>query len=142
MKVYLASRYSRFQEMQAYRNQLEALFGHTVTSRWINGDHQIDDAGLSLQAKEAERTRFAEEDVADLLAADCVVSFTEAPRSTNSRGGRHVEFGIALGLGKHVFVVGHRENVFHCLPRVRFFEKWADARRALGDLSAKEGGDV
>jgi len=130
MKIYLASRYSRFREMQGYRDELESA-GHVVTSRWINGDHQIDDQGLSVQAKEAERIRFASEDRDDLLTADCVVSFTEAPRSSNSRGGRHVEHGMALALGKRVMVVGHRENVFHCLPEVEFFPAWQDARAAL-----------
>lgn len=126
MRIYLASRYSRFKEMQGYRAELER-FGHVVTSRWINGDHQIDDAGLSVQAKEAERVRFAQEDTDDLLAADCVISFTGAPRSANSRGGRHVEFGMAYARGKKVVVVGHRENVFHCLPEVEFHERWEDA---------------
>lgn len=130
MRIYLASRYSRFRELQAYRAELEAA-GHAVTSRWINGDHQIDDAGLSLQAKESERIRFAQEDRDDLLSADCVVSFTEAPRSSNSRGGRHVEHGMALALGKRVIVVGHRENVFHCLPEVEFFATWQEARAAI-----------
>lgn len=130
MKIYLASRYSRFPEMQERRSDLERA-GHSVTSRWINGDHQIDDAGLSIQAKEAERIRFAQEDRDDLLAADCVISFSEKPRSTNTRGGRHVEHGMALALRKRVIVVGHRENVFHCLPEVEFFERWEDAAAAL-----------
>lgn len=130
MKIYLASRYSRFREMQGYREELERA-GHVVTSRWINGDHQIDDQGLSTQAKEAERIRFASEDRDDLVTADCVVSFTEAPRSSNSRGGRHVEHGMALALGKRTIVVGYRENVFHCLPEVEFFPAWQDARAAL-----------
>lgn len=123
MKIYLASRYSRFQEMQQYRDALVAA-GHYVTSRWIEGNHQIDDAGLSVEAKEAERIRFALEDRQDLLAADCTVSFTEPPRSTNSRGGRHVELGMALAAGKRCIVVGHRENVFHCLPEVEFYPTW------------------
>lgn len=125
--IYLASRYSRYPEMQKVRDELEAL-GHVITSRWINGDHQIDDAGLSVQAKEEERVRFATEDVSDLVRADIVVSFTEAPRSSNSRGGRHVEHGMALALGKRCLVIGHRENVFHCLPEVQFFETWSEAR--------------
>ncbi|SRR6266699_3918706 len=130
MRIYLASRYSRFRELQGYRAELEAA-GHTITSRWINGDHQIDDAGLSTQAKESERIRFAQEDRDDLLKADWVVSFTEAPRSSNSRGGRHVEHGFALALGKRVVVVGYRENVFHCLPEIEFFSTWEEARAAL-----------
>lgn len=124
MKIYVAARYSRFKEMQGYRDQLHAL-GHVVTSRWIDGDHQIDDAGLSSEAKEEERVRFAQEDLTDLVEADWVISFTEKPRSSNSRGGRHVEFGMAVALEKRVVVIGFRENVFHCLPQVEFFETWA-----------------
>lgn len=128
--VYLAARYSRYLEMQCYRDQLHAL-GYQVSSRWINGNHKITDEELSEEAKAEERTRFAMEDAEDLVVADWVISFTEAPRSTNSRGGRHVEFGIALGLAKHVMVVGHRENIFHCLPQVRFYATWEEALERL-----------
>ena len=38
-----------------------------------------------------------------------LIAFSEEPRALNaSRGGRHVEFGIALALGKKVAVVGPR----------------------------------
>lgn len=124
-KIYLASRYSRYLEMQGYRSVLEN-YGHKITSRWINGKHQVDDAGLSVEAVEHERVRFAQEDLEDLLAADWVISFTEKPRSSNSRGGRHVEFGIALALEKVLVVIGYRENVFHCLPEVMYYQHWED----------------
>lgn len=124
-KVYLAARYSRHKELQRYAKQLEKL-GYKVTSRWIWGDHQIDDEGLSLQAKESERIRFAKEDWEDLINADICISFTEEPRSTNSRGGRHVEYGIALALNKRCIIVGWRENVFHCLPDIEFVDSFDD----------------
>ncbi len=129
MRIYLAARYSRHVELQGYRAELEAL-GHEVTSRWINGEHQISDASLS-DGTEEQRERFAQEDRQDLQRADCVISFTEPPRSNNSRGGRHVEHGMALAWGKRVIVVGHRENVFHCLPEVEFHETWADCLNAI-----------
>lgn len=93
-------------------------------SRWLNGNHQINDAGLSAQARQEERERFARDDFADLMSADLCLSFTEEPRATNSRGGRHVEHGIALGAMKRAWVVGPRENVFHCLEDVRVFDTW------------------
>jgi hypothetical protein len=99
-------------------------FGHEITSRWINGDHQIDDQGLSAEAKQAERERFAREDWEDLKSADWCISFTEAPRSSNSRGGRHVEHGAALAWGMRVIVCGPRENVFHCLPGTEWYPDW------------------
>ena len=125
IKIYLASRYSRFQEMQNYRASLRS-WGYEVTSRWINGDHQSSEAAILAtdRASQEERVRFATEDLADLQAADWVISFTEEPRATNSRGGRHVEFGIALAARKRCIVIGPRENVFHCLPQVRWFPTW------------------
>jgi len=82
MKIYLASRYSRREELCGYRDDLEYL-GHTVTSRWLDGNHQVDDRGLSTEAKSEERLRFACEDWEDLKSAEVCISFTEPPRTTN-----------------------------------------------------------
>lgn len=126
MKIYLASRYSRFEEMQACRDDLIAA-GHTVTARWVEGEHQAADADLTT----ALAGKFAHEDCVDLAEADCVINFTEPPRTGPTRGGRHVEFGMALVMGKRVVVVGHRENVFHALPAVEFYPSWAQAYAAI-----------
>ena len=136
MNIYLAARYSRREELCTYRSWLLTA-GAQVTSRWLDGDHQVTDGQL-LGADDAQviegdsqdesavelRRRFALEDWADLLRADLVVSFTEPPRSNASRGGRHVEFGAALALNKQCMVVGPRENVFHCMPRVAVYDDW------------------
>ena len=122
MKFYLAARYSRRTELVAYRDDIES-WGGVVTSRWLEGNHQISD-GEEANPKDA-RT-FAVEDRDDVLAADYVIAFTEEPRATNSRGGRHVELGIALGAGKRVIVVGPRENVFVWLPSVKHFDGWGE----------------
>lgn len=118
VEVYLAARYKRYKEMQIVRDHLEH-YGFKVVSRWINGDHDLPN-GVSAQAEEKERIRFATEDTDDLIQAPVVVCFTEIPRKFRSRGGRHVELGMALALDKKIFVVGHRENVFCCLPRIVF----------------------
>lgn len=81
MKIYLAARYSRREELCRYRSELEDL-GHQVTSRWLHGNHQIDDAGLSAEAAQDERIRFATEDWQDLMDADWCISFTEVPRQS------------------------------------------------------------
>ena len=127
--VYLAARYSRYEEMQGYAKTLAEL-GIDVTSRWIQGDHQVSDKALldvGAEADHEERIRFAEEDILDLRRASIMVNFTEPPRAGPSRGGRHVEFGLALAHGLTVYVVGHRENVFHCLPQVRYYPFWEGA---------------
>lgn len=136
MKVYLAARYSRHEEMQKYASLLEAI-GVQVTSRWINGSHQLMANGEPLgrereamfesdePSMRAQRAEFAQHDLNDVLAADVVISFTDQPRKpSTSRGGRHVEFGVALASGKRCMVVGYRENVFHNLPQVEFYENF------------------
>jgi hypothetical protein len=136
-RIYLAARYSRRLELCGYRDELTAL-GCEVTSRWLNGSHQIDNQGVPIgddgerrfemgdPALAHWREHFATEDVADVLAADTLVAFTEQPRSGNSRGGRHVELGIALGTGRHrIVIAGPRENVFCWLPQVEWYPDWA-----------------
>ena len=114
-----------------------------VKSRWLNGSHQLDNAGSSIgedgerrfeagdPAVNHLRARFAGEDIADVMAAETVVAFTEEPRTCNSRGGRHVELGIALGAGKRVIVIGPRENVFCWLPGIEHYRAWADFEASL-----------
>lgn len=147
MTIYLAARYSRRVELCEYRDELRAM-GHTVQARWLDGGHQISDAGVPIgehgealvegdsgsHSDEAAtlRARFANDDFDDVASADVVISFTEKPRSNlGTRGGRHVEHGIALALGKHVIVVGYRENLFHWLPVVTFAETWEQAKKLL-----------
>lgn len=146
MKIYLAARYSRREELCNYRDQLHAL-GHHVQARWLDGEHQIsdngapignqgealvegDDGGTSIQAC-ALRSRFAQDDWDDVNAAETVICFTEPPRSAASRGGRHVEYGIALANRVRILVVGYRENIFHWLPQVEFFKTWAEAKNQV-----------
>jgi hypothetical protein len=129
-KFYLASRYSRREQLCSYRTDLETI-GHKVTSRWLDGNHEIEKEGST----QAARTRFALEDWSDMMEADVCISITEEPRKTTTRGGRHVEFGGALAAGKYCIVIGHRENVFHCLPQVRFFETWKQCLEWLKEKS-------
>lgn len=142
MNIYIASRYSRRREMCGYRDELVAV-GHTVTSRWLDGTHEFTEM-LSVTAAFEHRRQFSQEDLDDLQQAEVVINFTE-PENTDKRagrGGRHVEFGVALGLNlsatRHGYkgefrlvVVGHRENVFHCLPCVEFYKTWEEAKNAI-----------
>lgn len=156
MRIYLASRYSRRLEMVGYRDRLQSA-GFTVTSRWLNGEHQIGhdgapigesgealvEGGASSKAAAQLRESFAREDVQDVLAADCVISFTEPPREqSKNRGGRHVEYGIALGLDiqgvkpYRLIVIGYRENLFHWMPGVEFYDTFDEAMAALSQQQA------
>ena len=120
---YLAARYSRREELQGYKTELEAL-GHKVYGRWLTGAHLA--AEDDILKRPALGSGFALEDLIDIDQADTMISFTEPPRGTASRGGRHVEFGYALARGKQMIIVGPRENVFHCLPGVTVYATWAE----------------
>jgi hypothetical protein len=116
--VYLAAKYSRRDELKGYVKQLAAR-GVGVTSRWLLeneplqcklGDHPIE---------------FYQEtsliDLEDIRNADAIVFFSEDPLVGTPRGGRHVEFGYALGINKKMIVIGEPENIFHYLPWIEFF---------------------
>lgn len=115
MKLYLAARYSRKDEMKAYAGMLRRG-GYIVTSRWL------DDPGEEWTDKECpvwkERAII---DLEDVEEADVVVSFTHPRDTMTSGGGRHVEFGYGYALGKIMIIIGEKENVFHHLPGVRIF---------------------
>ncbi len=133
-KIYLAARYDHLTLMQHYRDVLR-LAGFDVQARWVDGEHELKDPGLNQkwvsgkgdtepEQSIEERRRFALDDWEDVIAADWVIAFTEKPGSGSTRGGRHVELGIALGLRKRVTVIGPRENVFHYLPQIEIFPDW------------------
>lgn len=141
-------------ELCGYRNQLSKL-GFLVQARWLDGGHQIadngapigesgealvegDTGGTSAEAA-ALRAKFASDDFEDVTAAEIVISFTEPPRAKANRGGRHVEYGIALARGVRVIVVGHRENIFHWLPQVEFCKTWEDAVRLISNTGGPHG---
>ena len=133
--AYLAGRYSRREELLRYAADL-ARIRIEVRARWLLGLLQYgadgDRAQFDLGQDAEMASRFASEDVEDLIHADIVISFTEEPRKPSiNRGGRHVEHGMALALQKRVLVVGHRENAFHWLPEVEVFPTWAEALEAL-----------
>ena len=154
MRIYLAGRYSRRLELCGYREQLRRL-GHTVQAVWLDGEHQISNEGLPIgeqgeslvegtlrpgerlspedmsERAAALRSKFAGDDFRDVLMCELLIAFTEPPRSSASRGGRHVELGIALGQMKRVWIVGPRENIFCWLEDVRQFDTWGEAMRQL-----------
>lgn len=123
MRIYLASRLSRIKELQYYREQLEAK-GHTVTSRWLNGDH------VAAADDRDQRSDFAWDDHDDVIEADVLIHFSEA-EGTYSHGGRFVEVGIAITNGLRVCNIGQAENIFLDMEGVEWFATWKDCLAVL-----------
>lgn len=143
MDIYLASRYSRREEMKKNRDRLEAM-GHRVTSRWIDfadmpetfewydpAKHGTDDSG---HAAPEYRANIARTDAEDVMRANCCILFTPS----GTRGGCHVEFGIALGLGIRTIVCGPRGNIFHNHPAVEVYDDF-DAALAKFETEPDRG---
>jgi hypothetical protein len=115
MKVYLAAQYPRRNEMRQAASILR-FNGIEVTSRWLEEiaplTSQLHDASAS------ENSNGAITDKEDIERADAVVRFSESPTLGLPRGAHHTEFGLAMGLGKKLIVIGGPENIFDYLPNV------------------------
>lgn len=130
MKWYVTGRFSRQEELADRANDL-VMLGDAITSRWLiapsDRDNQTDE----------EREQHAVENMEDVVKCDGLISFSEEPRKVPKRqelGGRHTEFGLALGLNKRLVVIGPREHTFHYLPLVEHYNTWQDF---LDELAAE-----
>lgn len=126
MKIYLAGRYDRRDEIRAYAEVLKT-HNFDVTASWLWGPIRDNQAA-------------AFQDVQDIQAADVFMLFTGGLEgltdnlqedlvwllALGNSGGRHVEFGMALQLQKRVIIVGPKENVFHYLPQVDCYARFDD----------------
>jgi hypothetical protein len=146
MNVYLSARYPRRAELRAYADEL-AAHDIDVSSRWLTADEGGTEA--------VPTAAHAQADITDLYASTVLVTFAELPNSAKdcaSRGGRHVEFGIAYETGIVCIVVAPEglpgrpapvtdyqgENVFHLLPGVIRVGSWAEAKALLIAMRERE----
>lgn len=98
MRVYVAGKFERVAEVREIQERLRAD-GHEIVADWTG--HSA--AGLSGVALEDYLRDCAESDAAGVKVADALVLLHD----DNCRGG-FTEFGIALGAGKLVAVIGGR----------------------------------
>lgn len=116
-KVYLAAMYGRREEMVLIADYLKTL-GYEITARWVYGAEEA--SGISHE-------EISVIDLDDVDKADTIISFThERGTMLPAGGGRHVEFGYALAQGKHMVIIGPKENVFHSSPGVEVYPSIMD----------------
>jgi len=130
--LYIAGRFTRREELAGYADRLRQA-GHEITSRWLSGHHDIPPS-LPEEVRRDLKRQYACEDLADVFEADILVAFTEPPGVPNdSRGGRHVEFGVALAAGARLVLIGPRENIFHWLKNVEQYDDFEAYLQALSE---------
>jgi hypothetical protein len=115
MRIYLAAAYHHYPLMQEVAALL-TQHGHTVMSRWIKGANAAHDGNLFAPEVLQRSQQWAQGDLEDVKAAEVLLYFSEP--GTRQRGGKAVEFGVALALGKRLIVVGGFEHLFHTLRAV------------------------
>lgn len=132
MKVYLAAPYSAKDLVVQHAADLRAL-GVVVTSSWL--EEPWAPTTQMHELTHEEHQQYALNDVRDVANADVLIFHVDQTKSI-IRAGRHVEFGIAVGLGLSrempILVVGDvYENIFHHLPQVTHYAEWSEVLAAL-----------
>src|SRR5206468_8616194 len=89
-----------------------------VIGTWLDEENESPSATEKLEYAQRDRMEVQDSDLLILDTAD-----------ENNRGGREVEFGIAVGSGIETWVVGPKRNVFHELAP--HFLDWDDVLDAL-----------
>jgi nucleoside 2-deoxyribosyltransferase len=127
-KFYIAGSFPRKDALKAYAEEL-VLHGHECTSRWLVTAHEADVSKEDELSPSGPGYVFAQEDIEDIDRADAMIFFSssqDGQKFGNGRGGRHTEFGYALGTNVPIFLIGDRENAFH--SRVPDHRKFYDFR--------------
>jgi nucleoside 2-deoxyribosyltransferase len=135
LSVYLASRHEDRDDIIRVRKAL-VKNGINVTSRWL-----LEGGVLKTNVVENEREgsmHVLTNDLEDINIADAVVVFSPKKAFGNSTGGRHVEFGYSLAMGKKLILVGFRENVFHWHPDVTCVRTKKELFKLLYKLNTKK----
>ena len=104
MKIYVAAPYPYREDAIVVMKALEKK-GLTVTSRWLREVDELCD-------------KDARKDLEDIRNADVLLALNPADWENKGSGGRHIEFGYAYALNKHVVLAGSRSNMFHHLNDV------------------------
>lgn len=123
MKVYIAAPYPLRDKAATMMRVLE-LKGIEVTSRWLKAPDTMCD-------------EHARKDLDDVAAADLLLAFNPDGWGEKGTGGRHVEFGYALALGKPILLVGERTNIFHHLSNVTQIDELQDFIKHVQRLGAE-----
>lgn len=131
MRIYVAARFARRDEM--VRDVVPALMddGHYVTSRWLRHDNE-DAVGKPVEFSATEALIAVD----DLQNSDAVLVMTEEDGSKNRGGGRWFEAGFGYATGRPVVFCGPgREIVFASLPTAHYCRTLDAARIRLIALS-------
>lgn len=108
MKVYISSSYQMKEQAVICRDVL-TTHDIEVVSTWHDGIEADDPSGWASGA---------DIDLKELKTAHILLALNPITWANKGTGGRHVEFGYALGKAIPILIVGERTNAFHHFPGV------------------------
>jgi hypothetical protein len=132
LKLYIAGWFGAKDRLKDVRDTIHELGVGKVVGTWLDeevaapADPTVAIGYGSLLTPREARV-YALRDMVEVASADVLILDTI---DVNPRGGREVEFGLALADGIAVWVVGPQRNVFHYLSH-RVFPTWSEAIVAL-----------
>lgn len=131
-KIYLAASWIRQLEISSIAHELRNI-GVDVISSWI------DETGEDpIVGKRKRLTENAIRDLSEVRACDVFVRFADVlvglVPATLATGGRMVEMGVALALGKPVYLVGFEQNIFDHLPQIIHVKDVGHLKRELSPV--------
>ncbi|KKK88972.1 hypothetical protein LCGC14_2737790 [marine sediment metagenome] len=103
----------------------------------MDTDDSADDDSLGGYTKE-ESAVMSDRDLSGVREADIFIIDTD---DIDDTGGREVELGAALILGKVILHVGPIRNLFHMHPGVRGFNSWDNIISYIESEYCHEGGN-
>ena len=121
IKFYIAAKFKARHRLKAHHQRIESL-GLVNVCPWflLDTDESADDDSLGGYSRE-ESAEMADRDLSAVREADIFIIDTIDQSET---GGREVELGCALTLGKIILHVGPVRNLFHMHPGVINFTNW------------------
>ena len=141
MKIYLAGMFSTIAQRRTDAKKFRAA-GIEVVSRWLDETvpHNVSMKDCPTEYHQ-ETSRADLDDIENceifVLFVPTDIELADTPARSLARGGRHFEMGYAWGLGRPIYVIGDRENIFHYLPGVEHFKTVDEVLTALLDLHWK-----
>ncbi len=123
--AYVAACYDRIHDARRVATIL-SQHGVSITASWLKGP----DSEPSLT--DPELRKCALDDLHDIARSNLFFIFlSEPPDNPFGRGGRHVELGYALALGKTCIGIGPKENIFHHLGHLAFVKNAREAAKII-----------
>ena len=137
MKFYIATKFKARHRIKTYNQRIESL-GLVNVCPWflMDTDDSADDDSLGGYSME-ESAVMADRDLSAVREADIFILDTIDQSET---GGREVELGCALVLGKLIFHVGPIRNLFHMHLGVKHFIDWHDIIQHIESTYFTAGG--